>query len=364
MNILFQILIFLIGLYITVRTMVSAISMFVLPRAAPNQVVRLVFGLVRRLFELRLKKTQSYLERDQIMAYYAPFSLMLLVPVWYGLSIIGFMGMYWAIDNQDWNYAFRLSGSSILTLGFEASTNFWLNLLMFSEALIGLTLVALLIAYLPSMYTAFSRREALVNLLTVRAGSPPFVEDMLVRFHLIHGLHRLTDIWSNWEKWFVELEESHTTLPPVVFFRSPRPENSWITATGAVLDAASFTLAAVDVPNSPEAALCIRSGYLALRRIADIFEIKYPLDPHFPQDSSSITEQEFNDLFDRLKEQGIPMKKNRQQAWVDYAGWRVNYDVPLLALCSLTMAPYAPWSSDRAPKMAFPSLFLRKNKKN
>jgi hypothetical protein len=31
----------------------------------------------------------------------------------------------------------------------------------------------------------------------------------------------------------------------------------------------------------------------------------------------------------------------------DYAGWRVNYDVPLLALAELTMAPYAQWISDR-----------------
>src|SRR5207244_13198099 len=63
---------------------------------------------------------------------------------------------------------------------------------------------------------------------------------MLTRFHRIHGLDHLTDMWEAWEVWFAELEESHTSLPAVVFFRSPQPEHSWITAAGAVLDAAAL----------------------------------------------------------------------------------------------------------------------------
>jgi len=43
-----------------------------------------------------------------------------------------------------------------------------------------------------------------------------------------------------------------------------------------------------------------------------------------------------------------PGKPDREQAWQDFAGWRVNYDQVLLALAGLTMAPNAPWSSDRA----------------
>jgi len=56
-------------------------------------------------------------------------------------------------------------------------------------------LVALLIAYLPSIYGAFSRREAAITLLEVRAGQPPSAVDMLLRFQRIHGLERLTTQW-------------------------------------------------------------------------------------------------------------------------------------------------------------------------
>jgi hypothetical protein len=41
---------------------------------------------------------------------------------------------------------------------------------------------------------------------------------------------------------------------------------------------------------------------------------------------------------------------------MNFAGWRVNYDTVLLALCALTMAPDAPWSSDRAPRFRMPPL--------
>jgi len=45
----------------------------------------------------------------------------------------------------------------------------------------------------------------------------------------------------------------------------------------------------------------------------------------------------------------VPLVADRDQAWRDFAGWRVNYDAVLVGLCDLVMAPPAPWSSDRAP---------------
>jgi hypothetical protein len=50
-----------------------------------------------------------------------------------------------------------------------------------------------------------------------------------------------------------------------------------------------------------------------------------------------------------LAEVGVPMKPDRAQCWRDFAGWRVNYDTALIELAKLTMAPQAPWSSDRYP---------------
>ena len=219
--------------------------------------------------------------------------------------------------------------------------------LLFSEAALGLFLLSLLIAYLPTMYTAFAKREAAVTMLEVRAGSPPSAVEMFTRFHKLQRMDKLDELWTSWELWFVELEESHTSLAALNFFRSPRPQRSWVTAAGAVLDAASLYSSTLDVPKDTQADLCIRAGYLALRYIADFFGIEYDADPQ-PDDSITVSRAEYDAAYDQLASVGVPLKADREQAWHDFAGWRVNYDKVLVGLAHITVAPYALWSSDRA----------------
>ena len=90
-----------------------------------------------------------------MMALYAPITLLLLPAVWLVLVLVGYMGMFWAIGVSSWRMAFKVSGSSLLTLGFAQVDELPGTVLSFSEATIGLVLVALLIAYLPTMYGAF-----------------------------------------------------------------------------------------------------------------------------------------------------------------------------------------------------------------
>ncbi len=338
---------FFLGIGIVGATLLSAIETFVLPRSANDPLTRLVFLIVYRLFDLRTKRARSYEERDRVMALYAPIALLALPPVWLILVMLGFSGMFWAVGDYTPAEAMAASGSSLLTLGFIHLDSLAAAALAVSEATLGLILVALLIAYLPTMYAAFSRREAMVNMLEVRAGSPPWAVQMIERFYRLHGLEHLTDQWGEWERWFVDIEESHTSLAALVFFRSPQAHHSWVTAAGAVLDAAALTASTLDLPRDVQAELTLRAGYLALRHIADFFRIAYIHDPK-PSDPISISKFEYDDVYARLAKYGVPLKTDREQAWRDFAGWRVNYDTVLLALAALTMAPYAPWSSDRS----------------
>jgi hypothetical protein len=341
-----RIVAFLLGLLLTCVTVASVVRTLTLPRGAPDTIAAAVFAAMRRLFNLRLHGQRSYKARDRVMAYYAPSSVLALAPVWLILIMLGYVGMFWGIGVPTWRMAFGDSGSSLLTLGSAPLTSMPQAALSFSEAALGLILVALLIAYLPTMYAAFARREAMVALLEVRAGTPPSAWEMLERYQRIHGLERLNEVWRAWEVWFADLEESHTSLAALAFFRSPQPDRSWITAAGAVLDAASLTASALDVPRDAQADLTIRAGYVALRGIADFFGIDYDESPR-PTDSIGVTREEFDAVLDELANKGLPLKPDRAQAWRDFAGWRVNYDTVLRTLVSLTMAPYAPWSSDR-----------------
>jgi len=123
MDILMKVSVFIIGFIAVVLTLFSALSTFVLTRAARSHLNRLVFGVMRKLFDFILRFTNTYEQRDQIMAYYSPISLIMLVPVWYALILTGYAAMYWSLSVGDWFADVRYSGSSLLTLGFATSDN-------------------------------------------------------------------------------------------------------------------------------------------------------------------------------------------------------------------------------------------------
>ena len=342
------------GGLVVVLTFGSAVRTVVLPRAIPSKLTRIVFLTMRSLFRLRARPTSSYEVRDRVMAAYAPVSLIMLGFTWLTLTALAYTLVFWSLGQGSLAEAFHTSGSSLLTLGFDRPDALGATLVAFSEAALGLLFLALIITYLPSIYSVFSRREEGVALLEVRAGSPPSGVEMIQRYFRIRGLEELHEIWDYWERWFVSIGETHTSFPAVVFFRSPIPEHSWVTAAGAVLDAASLRASTIDMEREPRAELCIRAGYIALRRIAEFFRIPHDPDPS-PTDAISVSRIEFDEAYDALAERGIPLKADRDQAWRDFSGWRVNYDTVLVALAGLTMAPMAPWSSDRSIRTARPS---------
>jgi hypothetical protein len=295
-----------------------------------------------------VRTARTFETRDRILALYAPIGLLSLPFAWLVLVLLGYMLMHWSFGGLAWRGAFDVSGSSLFTLGFSHPRSIPRLALAFSEAIFGLGLLALLISFLPSIYSAFSRREKLVALLEVRAGNPPSVVQLMRRFYIIHGLEELGPMFSSWEDWFADVEETHTSNPALVFFRSPLPKRSWLTSAGAVLDAASFAASSLDRPRDSRSELCIRAGYLCLRRIASFFGIPFDPDPS-PTDPISVRREEYDAVYDQLASDGVPLKTDREQAWRDFAGWRVNYDTALVSLAQVIMAPEAPWSSDRLP---------------
>jgi hypothetical protein len=335
------------GLGLVLVVLDAAIRGLVVPRGEVVVLTRIIWTSTRGVFNLAARVSKTYEGRDRIKALYAPLTLLLQVAVWIVTVLAGFMMMFHALGVSSWRVAFTESGSSLLTLGFVRPGDLPTTVLAFTEAAIGLGILALFIAYLPSTYAAFTRREVLVAKLSARAGTPPSAIEFLIRVHRIDELHLLDDVWKQWQDWFAEVEETHTSQAQLVFLRSPRHDRSWITASGVVLDAASFANSAVDIPWSPHAALCVRAGYSALRAIADFFYMPYDRDPR-QTDPTSIAREEFDDACRQLADAGVPLKPDLDQAWVDFNGWRVNYDAVLVGLAGLTMAPYALWSSDRS----------------
>src|SRR5215470_10416687 len=210
---------FILGVSLVAGTFASAVRTFVLPRSVRDRITYFVFRISRRFFDLFSWWAKTYEQRDSVMALYAPTTLMLLPILWLILVMIGYTGIYWAIGTGSLEDSLSASGSSLLTLGFVHLDGTGATLISFSEAAVGLILIALLIAYLPTMYAAFSRREAAVTLLEVRSGSPPSAIELFARYTRLKRLDKLNDLWVQWETVFADLEESHTSLAALAFFR-------------------------------------------------------------------------------------------------------------------------------------------------
>jgi len=337
-----------VAVVMVLGTLLSAIRSTMLPRGVKSLIARTVFAITRVLFRLRTGRSPSYERRDRVMAMYGPVTLLLLLTTWYLLLVIGFAAGYLGTGVASVGTALRLSGSSVVTLGTTSDPRLLPSILGYSEAGLGLLILTLLITYLPTMYGVFSEREAAVAQLQVRAGTPPTAWALLIRYSRIGMANRLSELWRQWEGWFAALEESHMSFPVLPFFRSPQPDQSWVTAAGTVLDAAALWASTVEHPNDPDAQLCIRAGFVALRRLADFFNIRYDPDPS-PDDPITISRLEYDEACAKLEAAEVPVRADREAAWRSFKGWRVNYDTVLLNLARMVEAPIAPWTSDRSP---------------
>jgi len=344
------------GTLVVVWTLASAVKSVVVPRGVIPSITRVHFVSIRKLFNIFAGPSRSYETRDRVLALYAPLALVTLPAIWAVLVLVGFTSIFWGTGVQPLTEAFATSGSSLFTLGFLHPDETARITLVFIEAGIGLGLISLMISYLPTIYGAFSRREALVGMLEVRAGLPPSPAALLTRYVRIGWLDKIDeDLFERWEAWFIDVEESHTSQPSLSFFRSPHPQRSWITAGGCVLDTAAIVSSTIDRPYNASCDIVIRTGFLCLRRIADLFGVSYDPDPA-PSDPITVRREEFDRLCAELQSYGVPLKADLDQAWRDFAGWRVNYDEVLVRLCALTMAPPAKWSSDRIGQLQIPRL--------
>ncbi len=344
----------LIGLLLQLLVLDAAIRTFLLPRVANVRLSRFVSKMVASVFRLFASPRRSYPARDQVLSLYPSIVLLTYQAMWLALSVIAFGFGFVAAGVSGFALAFEMSGSSLFTLGTISGNGGGQVTMGFVEASIGLTLLALLIAFIPTLYTAFQRRELSVARLAVRAGVPATPWGVLEVAQSVKSFEGLDKLWLEWEQWFIDVGETHTTLTILNYYRSPNPNQTWIGAAATVLDAAALFNSAVDVEPSPTAGLCIRSGWIALRRLADYFRMPYPLHPErtIP---IAISRHEFDLVLEHLARSGVPLVADRDAAWQDFLGWRVNYDAIIEACYLRFTCPRIDWNLVQVQPLLPPS---------
>jgi hypothetical protein len=331
-----------VGLSLLVLVLDAAIRTFLLPRAANVRLSHLTARSMMKVFAMLASSKRAYEKRDQILALFPSMVLLTYQALWLALTLIAFAFGFIAAGVADFARAFEISGSSIFTLGTTSGQGGPQVVLGYAEAGVGLTLLALLIAFIPPLYAAFQRREISVSRLSVRAGVPATPWGVLEIAKSVNSYDLLDELWREWEQWFIEVGETHSTLTLLNYYRSPKPDQTWIGSAATVLDAAALFNAVVDLTPSPTAGLCIRSGWLNLRRIADYFRIYYPTKVKGIH-TIAITREEFDIVLERLERSGVPLIADREAGWNDFVGWRVNYDQIIEASYKLFNCPRVDW---------------------
>ncbi|WP_019946543.1 hypothetical protein [Hymenobacter aerophilus] len=325
-----------VGIFLVISTLFGAVRSFVLPRNESVLLSNLVFRSIRVLFWAVARLGRTYAQRDRVMALYAPIGLIMLPIVWLALLSVSYTLIFWALGEGHLERCFRISNSSLLTLGSEEpSHNMWANIISYSEATLGLLLLTLLISYLPTMYQAFSRRELTVARLELRAGGKASAPELIRWLDRTNALRDEQQQWQDWEQWFIEIEETHTSLPILSFFRSPQPGRSWVTTAGLILDTAALVTSSLNQPLNPHLEVCFKAGCVALNRVGRFFHFDEDAD-HSPDDPT--TRASFDQAYEQLREAGFELHAE-QEAWTKYAELRARYARAVAHLARLTTDP-------------------------
>ena len=341
-----------VGGLIVVVTAGSVIGTLIVPRPSGSRLTNMVDVAVNWTFQLFASFINDYRRRDRVLAAQAAALLIFQLFAWLGFFFVGYALLLWPMISGGITTAFATAGPGLWQIGSDTVRGAAERTIVDFASLTGIVTVTLQIAYLPTLYSEFNRRETDIALLNARAGVPSWGPELLARTHYALGsgvstIDTLPDLYAEWERWAADVAESHTTYLPLVRFRSPRPLSSWVTALLAVLDSAALILALSPqrAPTVP-ARLCLRSGFSCFRDVARALGMDIPDKPD-PAQGISISYEEFLDAIDRLRKVDFPIERDPAEAWPDFVGWRVNYERPAYELAYALDAVPALWSGPR-----------------
>jgi len=340
----------LIGLFLIWIALRDVFQSVILPRAVDRR-LRISAALIRGLWRLwprfawRIRDDGA---REDFLAMFAPFSLVALLAAWILTLIMGYGLLFFAIRHElnppttgFWS-ALYFAGSSLLTIGFGdiVPRTGLARLLAIAAGASGLSVVAVLTAFLFSVFGAFQRREVFVVSTGSRSGSPPSGLGLLAIHAGTGMLNDLPALFLQAQQWAAEVMESHLAYPILAYFRSSHDYESWVGNLGTLLDAATLLMTATRTTARGQAYIFYGLG----RHLAHDFVRYFGLDV---QDGIGIEREEFEQAYVRLAELGMEMRE-KDQAWKEFSELRLPYAGALSAMAAFWQIPPLQWIGDRS----------------
>ncbi len=341
---------FVAGLIIVLIVLFDVFQTVVLPRPTPAtfrpSAVLIVAAWVATHWLAMRSRTAG--RRELVLGTFAPFMVVILLVLWVVVLIFGYALMLYAFRGEihpvpsGIGMAAYFSGTALLTLGFGdfVAGGGVTRVIVLAEAGTGLGIVALVITFLFTLFGAYQRREILVISLSARAGAPPSGVTLLETYAKFDMLGDLPQVFVNWEVWSAEVLDSHLSYPLLAFFRSTHDNQSWISALGAVLDAAALILTTVEDGPRGSAYLLQVVGTHLVGDLGQYFRLDGRHDPY-------VEEAEFVTAREQLQAAGFRLR-DAATAWASFARLRSEYAGILNAMAKQWATPPALWIGDRS----------------
>jgi hypothetical protein len=267
--------------------LLDAFETVVLPRRVQRnfRITRWFYRSTWRPWARLASHIKSQPRRESFLGYFGPLSMIALLGLWAWGLILGFALVQYAsgehLSAGNIPITFRVllyhSGETFFTLGYgdiTPATNFS-RFLAVLEAGMGFAFLGVVIGYLPTIYTAFSRREIEISLLDARAGSPPSAAELLSRAANASNTTSLDLLFHDWERWAAEVLESHLSYPVLSFYRSQHSNQSWLSALTVILDATALVMAGIDDMNNEQARRTFKMARHAVVDLAQVVNAHY-----------------------------------------------------------------------------------------
>ncbi len=252
--------------------------------------------------------------RQTALVGFAPITLFALIAVWAILLIFGFTLMGDALQvpfhlGQPHDFGNRLyfSGVTFFTLGYgdlvpSTPAGKFLAVL---EAGMGFAFLALVISYVPVLYSAFSRREVTILLLDSKAGSDPTAAEILRRHAEADCMDQLHVLFREWEVFAGQLLENYLSYPVLAFYRSQHDDQSWLRSLTAVMDACAVAMTCLpeDAPWARQTRFQANATFKMARHLVVDFGYVLGTEPHTPPER--LPEEQFAVICRELDHLGI-----------------------------------------------------------
>jgi hypothetical protein len=344
----------ILGLLLLLTVLWDGFETVILPRHVTRsfRLARLFFRTTWGLWTGFARRAHSSKRRESYLSYFGPLSVLLLLAFWAAMLMFSFALLLWsggsAVRLAGATPTFRtdlyLSGTTFFTLGMGDVTpgTALARVITVAEAGTGFGFLAIMIAYLPTLYAAFSQREVNISLLDARAGSPPTAGELLRRHGRLRVRDGLVQYLRDWEIWSAQLMESHLTYPFLCFFRSQHDNQSWLAAFTAILDVCAALIAYGEGETKWQAQLTFAISRHAVADLSEVLRVR-PQPPH----ADRLPAEDLKKVRSLLLECGVAQCADAGD--LKLKELRQMYEPHLAALSRLLWMPLPTWGADAAP---------------